>query len=335
MGPTRPEMDRILCPVDFSEFTAPAVEHALRMARWFDARVELLHVIPFMPFALVGGGVPDSAEAIQALRKGATRDLESLVASLVDEGVPIETKLLDGDAWRLILDEAAAWPADLVVMGTHGRSGFEQLLLGSVTEKVLRRTTCPVLTVGHVPPHPRKGPLFRRILCAADLTETSQHTLDVALSLATENDACITLLHVLASLPGVADARTSFAVPEIAPLRNTLTELAHTQLQKAVPAAARQFCEVSERVEPGTPWTEILRAASEMEADLIVVGAHTHGALGRMLFGSTASQVVRRATCPVLVVREAQKVHRSATEAVRATPEASDLRASAWDGVHA
>ena len=304
MGPTRPQMDRILCPVDFSDFTAPAVEHALRLARWFNARVEVLHVIPVSAFATAGGGMVDFPQAIQAMREGATRDLANLVAPLLDEGVPIETKILEGDPWRAIVEAAAAWPADLVVMGTHGRSGLEHLLLGSVTEKVLRRATSPVLTVGHVAPHFRQGPLFRRILCAADLTSSSERTLEAALSLATENDAWITLLHVIASLPGEADAHAALALPEIGPLRLTLTELAHTQLRKSVPDAARQFCRVSERVETGTPWSEILRAASELDADLIVMGAHTHGALGRMLFGSTASQIVRRATCPVLVVRE-------------------------------
>ncbi len=307
MGPTRPQMDRILCPVDFSEFTGPAVDHALRLARWFDARVEVLHVIPLIPYGMAGGGVPDSAEAIRALREGATRDLASLVEPLLDEGVAIETKILEGDAWRNILDEAAAWPADLVVMGTHGRSGFEQLLLGSVTETVLRRATCPVLTVGHVVPPSREGPLFRRILCAADLSDASRRTLEVALSMATENDARITLLHVIASLTGEGDARAALVVPETAPLRVTLTELAHAQLRDAVPDAARQSCEVSDRVETGTPWSEILRVAAECDADLIVMGAHTRGAMGRMLFGSTANQIVRRATCPVLIVREAQK----------------------------
>lgn len=307
MTPTRPQVERILCPVDFSEFTAPAVEHALRFARWFDARVEVLHVIPFLPLAMAGGGVPDSSEAIRARREGATRDLAALVDPLLDEGVPIGPKLLEGDAWRVILNEAAAWPADLMVMGTHGRGGFEQLLLGSVTEKLLRRATCPVLTVGHVVPRSRKGPLFRRILCAADLSVASQRTLDVAVSLATENDARITLLHVIASLPGEADTRASLTVPEIFPLRVTLADRAYTQLREAVPDTARQFCEVSERVETGTPWTEILRVAAEVDADLIVMGAHTRGAVGRMLFGSTASHIVRRATCPVLVVRETQK----------------------------
>jgi nucleotide-binding universal stress UspA family protein len=313
MGPTRPQMNHILCPVDFSDFTAPAVEHALRLARWFNARVEVLHVVPISAFAMAGGGMVDFSQAIQDMREGATRDLANLVAPLLEEGVPIETKILEGDAWRSILDAAAAWPADLVVMGTHGRSGLEQLLLGSVTERVLRRATCPVLTVGHVLPQLRKGPLFRRILCAADLTGSSERTLEAALSLATENDARITLLHVIASLPGEADAHASLVLPEIAPLRMTLTELAHAQLKKAVPDAARQFCEVSERVETGTPWSEILRAASELDADLIVMGAHTHGAVGRMLFGSTASQIVRRAGCPVLVVRETNLESSAAT----------------------
>jgi nucleotide-binding universal stress UspA family protein len=308
MTPTRQQMDRILCPVDFSDSTAPAVEHALRLARWFDARVEVLHVIPFNPFGIAGGGVPNILEAIQTQHEGATRNLATLVHPLLDEGVPIEWKVLDGDAWRVILEEAAAWPADLIVMGTHGRGGFEQLLLGSATEKVLRRATCPVLAVGHVvPPHPRKGPLFRRILCAADLSDASHGTLDAAFSLATENDARITLLHVVDSLPGEADARASIAVPEIAPLRVALTEWAHTLMSGAVPDTARRFCEVSERVETGTPWSEILRVAAEWDADLIVMGAHTRGAAGRMLFGSTASHVVRRARCPVLVVRETHK----------------------------
>jgi nucleotide-binding universal stress UspA family protein len=290
MAPTRPEIDRILCPVDFSEFSRPALEHTLRLGRWFGARVEVLHVIPFLPFGMAGGGVPDPPEAIRALREGAERALADLVAPALGEGVPIETKLLEGDAWRVVLNEAAAWPADLLVMGTHGRSGFEQLLLGSVTEKVLRRATCPVLTVGHVVLEPRKGPLFRRILCAADLSQASERTLDVALSLVTDNDARITLLHVLTSLP--EDAET------------TLTEQARAQLRQAVPSVARIFCDVGERLETGPAWNGILRVAADENADLIVMGAHAGGAVGRMLFGSTTSQVVRRATCPVLVVRE-------------------------------
>jgi nucleotide-binding universal stress UspA family protein len=87
---------------------------------------------------------------------------------------------------------------------------------------------------------------------------------------------------------------------------------ARAQLRKAVPAAARSFCEVRERVESGSAWKEILRVADEMDADLIVMGAHTLGSVGRMFFGSTASPVVRGARCPVLVIHEARKPRGSA-----------------------
>jgi nucleotide-binding universal stress UspA family protein len=308
MAPTRIEFDRILCPVDFSEFSTRALERAVRLGNWFDARVEVLHVIPFAIPAGVGlPYFPAPPEVTRVQREQAERDVANLVAPFLGEGVPIETKVLEGEPWRAIQEEAEALPAGLLVMGTHGRSGFEHLLLGSVTEKVLRRAPCPVLTVGEVPPHPRTGPLFRRILCAADLTQASERTLEVALSLASENDARITLLHVVESLPGETGSRLYLAVPEIGPLRRDLVEQARAQLRKAVPDAARDFCSVTERVEVGSAWSEILRVADEVDADLIVMGAHTGGPLGRMLFGSTSSHVVRRAACPVLVIHETGK----------------------------
>ena len=304
----RPQIERILCPVDFSEFSAPAVRHSVRLARWFSARVEVLHVVPRSPFGLAGGGVPEALETVRAIRETAERELAELVEPLLGEGVPIETRLLEGEAWRVIVDEAESTCPDLLILGTHGRGGFEHLLLGSVTEKVLRRAPCPVLTVGRLVPVTHTGPLFRRILCAVDLSDASTRTLENALALGRESDAQITLLHVIASLPDELEGRRSLAVADVGPLRERLVDEASKQLRAAVPHDTRQFFDVSERVESGTPWTEILRAAGEMEADLIVMGAHTRGAIGRMLFGSTANQVVRRATCPVLIVREARKV---------------------------
>jgi nucleotide-binding universal stress UspA family protein len=326
MAPTRIEIDRVLCPVDFSEFSSPALERALRLGQWFDARVEVLHVIP-LPVP-VGAGLPffpAPLEVSEGQREQATRRLANLVAPYLGEGVPIETRVLQGDPGRLIQEEAESLPADMLVMGTHGRSGFEHLLLGSVTEKVLRRAPCPVLTVSPAAAHPRVGPLFRRILAAADLTKASEHTLDVALSLATDNDAQITLLHVVETLPGT---HLPMSVPELGPMHRDLVAQSRADLRKAVPEATRSFCEVSERVEAGTPWSEILRVASQMDAELIVMGAHTRGALERMFFGSTACQVVRRATCPVLVIHETKPTAPTASDVVdaRGSRSAGHLR---------
>jgi nucleotide-binding universal stress UspA family protein len=329
MATNRIDIDRILCPVDFSEFSGPALEYAVRLGEWFDARVEVLHVIASLPLAMPGGMgpafYPDPLAATPAQREQAARSLADLVEPLLGEGVPVVTKVLEGVPWRVILEEAKGVPADLLVIGTHGRSGFEQLLLGSVTEKVLRRAPCPVLTVGHVRRRTRKGPLFRRILCAADLTQASQQTLDVGLSLATENDAQITLLHVMETLPGNNGLGWGQKGSETLSLNHELVAEARAELRKAVPDPVRLFCEVTERVETGSPWSEILRVAEQMDAELIVMGAHATGAVGRMLFGSTTSHLVRRAQCPVLVIQESHKP-RPDTELVEAVGALVDRR---------
>jgi nucleotide-binding universal stress UspA family protein len=188
-------------------------------------------------------------------------------------------------------------------MGTHGRSGFEHLLLGSAAERVLRTAPCPVLTVREKPLDRLNASLFRRILCAVDLSEASERTLDMALSLAEETLARVTLLHVVEGRLGESGPELYRPVPETARLRRQLVDEAKERLQRAG-QRAHGFCEVSERVEAGSAWRRILGAAEETYADLIVMGAHAHGAVGRVFFGSTANQVVRHATCPVLTVRE-------------------------------
>jgi nucleotide-binding universal stress UspA family protein len=301
-------MKRILCPVDFSEHSFRALERAVSLADWFGAEVTALHVVPPLP----GPGLelpyfPAPLETARELGEQAERKLRDLAISFLAERVPIETRVRGGDPWREIAAEAKELPADLVVMGTHGRSGFEHFLLGSVTEKVLRRVSCPVLTVGSLQAPRRVGPLFRRILCATDMTKGSARTVDFALSLAEENQADVTLLHVIEGLPDQSSgAKLYLAVPEIGPLRRDLTEQAREELRRAVPDGTRDWCEVKERVDVGVAWRAILHAAEETNADLIVIGAHGRAPVGEMLFGSTSGHVVREAACPVLVVREAK-----------------------------
>lgn len=318
MAPSRVRIERILCPTDFSEFSLAALRRAVKIARWFEARVTVLHVLSPTRWALPGDAygvlVAPEADMVRA-RQEEEGHLARFVEPLLGEGTPLETKLVEGEAWRAIQLVAEALPADLVVMGTHGRSGFEHLLLGSVTEKVLRRAPCPVLTVGHPGAGAPTGPLFRRILCAVDLTKPSEATLDMALSLAEENLSRVTLLHVVEGQLGEGSPDLYRPLPEIGSLRAALVAEARERLHRAAPPAYT-YCEVSERVETGTAWRQILRAAEETYADLVVIGAHAQGAVGRLFLGSTANQVVRHAPCPVLIVREMEARRDSREEAI-------------------
>jgi nucleotide-binding universal stress UspA family protein len=210
---------------------------------------------------------------------------------LLDRGLPSDQ----------ILDHARSLPADLIVMGTHGAGGFQHLVLGSVTEKVLRQATCPVLTV---PPRARTTSTlpFKRLLCPVDFSDSSLAALDFAFSLAQEGDAELTILHVFEWRADDEPLTTRpFSVPES---RQERERDATTRLHALVPDSVRNWCRPETRLAHGKAYREILGIATEDNADLIVMGVHGRNALDLMLFGSTTNQVVRRATCPVLTLRQ-------------------------------
>jgi nucleotide-binding universal stress UspA family protein len=215
--------------------------------------------------------------------------------------VSVEFRVAEGDVADEILAQAEG--ADMVVIGTHGRSGYEHLLLGSVAEKVVRRAYCPVLTIpraAHDATEAVPG-LFHQIVAAIDFSRASMHALTYALSLAEEADAHLTVLQVVEvphelALWAEGSAEGKERVEQ-------WKAQAVARLRTAVPEAARLYCHIEERVETGKPYREILRVAGERRAGLIVIGAHGHSVLDRMFFGSTAQHVVRQAACPVLTLR--------------------------------
>jgi nucleotide-binding universal stress UspA family protein len=212
----------------------------------------------------------------------------------------VEVLIQSGRAAAQIVECAALLPADVIVIGTHGASGFEHLLLGSVTEKVLRRAKAPVLTVPPLARTTSQLP-YRRILCPVDFSESSLAALDFAFSLAQESNAELTLLHVFEwPAEDVPIDTPPSRVPES---RQEIEREAMTRLNDLVPASVRDWCRPATRVSHGKAYREILGVATEDRADLIVIGVHGRNAVDLMLFGSTTNQVVRRATCPVLTIR--------------------------------
>ena len=300
----RIQFEHILCPTDFSVFSDRALRHAAALARRFEARLTVLHVIPqWTPYTHAPAYFPAPMLANPSLCRHVEEDLREAIAPSVDSGVAVETMLREAEPWREILAVAEELPADLLVMGTHGRGGFEQLLLGAVAEKVLRRAPCPVLTVCREEGRTWEAPgLVRRILCATDLSETSGRTIDYALSLASEYQAALTVVHVLEGV-AASDTPAYKELPETAALLRQVEAIAREQLRQAIPQDARAWCDVEERIALGRPHREVLRLAAETSADLIVMGARRHGLLAWTSIGSTLHHVVREASCPVLSVK--------------------------------
>ena len=195
-------------------------------------------------------------------------------------------------------------PADLIVMGTHGRSGFERLMLGSVTERVLRKARRPVLTVPAGSPEAvdtGRG-AFDRILCAVDFSECSMAALAYAGSLAEESRARLAALHVIELAPPAYDPLVGPPI-DLPGYRQACETAGRERLRNVIPMALRTSTSIEEIIVCGKPHHEILRVADEWRSDLIVLGVHGRNVVDRLLFGSTVEPVVRRARCPVLTVR--------------------------------
>jgi nucleotide-binding universal stress UspA family protein len=295
-------LERILCPVDFSEFSAAAAAQAGALARHYGARLTFLHVawvqVPPSSF----GAAPGPLLLDEAALQGLEDDLRTLARPRVDPSVAAEVQVIQGAAAHGILVTAEEIAASLIVLGTHGRSGFERLMLGSTAEKVLRKAACPVLTVPRAagaagPPHG----LFESIICATDFSEGSRAALPWALSLAGESKARLAVLHVL-DWPDMPGEGEPFAAT-LTSARDEWLEQLRARLRDTVPAEARAALAVNDVLAIGAPYKEILRVAADRQADLIVLGVQGRGAVDLRLFGSTTSEVLRRAACPVLTVR--------------------------------
>lgn len=300
------ELQRILCAVDFSGFSRRALDHALSVARSYGSTVTALHVVAPAP-AVVAGAYFGSEVAPPIMlptmdAATATRELERLVTSEQVPGVKVETLVTEGsEVYREILAQADHLDANLVVIGTHGRTGFERLFLGSTAEKVLRKGRRPVMTVPpKAPDAMASGPVpFARIVCGVDFSRSSRIALDYATSLAQQNNAALALVHIIETHPLYAD----FAPPAAIDL-HAWVEQATSRLHQLVPDPVRATCSIAELVREGTPHQEILGFAQEVAADLIVLGVRGRRAADLLFFGSTTHHVIREARCAVLTVHD-------------------------------
>jgi nucleotide-binding universal stress UspA family protein len=297
---------RILCPIDFSPGSRRAMEIAIQLAKPAGAELILAHAW-HLPAMAAAGEYPVPPETVQALVDDAARGLAQAAGEAKDLGARVvTTSFLSGVPWEQLVAALEADPTiDLVVMGTHGRTGLRRLLIGSVTEKVVRHAPCPVLAVRDDSPI---AP-FRHVLCPVDFSASARRAMELAGEVAAAGGAGVALLHVLET-PGtytgelaLADYLAQAEAPAARMLEQWAAEL---RAKVAVPVTAA--------VRTGNAAPEILGAIErDASIDLVVTGSHGRTGMRRTLIGSVAEKTVRHARCPVLVVRQRAEVRAPTT----------------------
>jgi len=296
------ELRRILCPTDFSDLSRHALEHAIVIGGWYGSQIVALHV--GHPTDVLSTAVPIPVFTREIApgdthRQPLEEELRRWLSPATAAGLQTDVVVDEGHPAGRILEHATSLPADLIVIGTHGQGGFERLVLGSVAEKVLRKATCPVMTVPPAAASTSKLP-FKQLLCPVDFSDSSTAALRFAFSLAQESNARLTLLHVFEWPSDEASAKRVLETSEFH--RQWEVETRH-QLEALIPADVRSWCTPEPQLAFGKAYQQILSVAATEHSDLIVMGVRGRYAIDMMLFGSTTQQVVRQASCPVLTLR--------------------------------
>ena len=285
-------LQQILCAVDFSDCSLRALEYAAVVARQHHAHLTVLHVYSSMPAFDTPIADPDP-DAIGSM-------VRVFMASVAADADTSPTVIHAEDVRNAIVAEADRLGADILVIGSHGRSGLDRLLLGSTTEKVVRKAQCPVLVVPHRA-EPAVAPVFQRIVCGIDFSAASIDAFRYAVRLGTPS-CDIRLIHAIEVPPEVREMRIAAAF-DVEAVR-AATEAACLQRLEAIrPGDIGPGCRISAQVAEGRAHRHLVRVAQEQHADLIVVGTQGRSALDRWFFGSTTHAILRDAPCPVLTVR--------------------------------
>lgn len=301
---TRIDIRNILFATDYSSVSELAVPYLKALARRYGATVYLAHVYPpegtyEIPMT-ISPGTPHNRDAAE---EGMNAFLQSNDFSSISHSVCLRA----GDVWLELSDIIAKNDIDLIVLGSHGRKGLKGLLLGSVAEEVIRRASCPVMTVApHVSSTASEGE-FRHILYATDFSPACHRALQYALGLAQESNAQLTLLHTIEEEP--VEINEEWPDADLAPARQLLRSKcsnARERLSELLPSGSDLWCVPELLVQVGPAAETILQLAEARHADLVVMGARS----SRMPHASahapwhTVHRVISNSPCPVLTVCE-------------------------------
>lgn len=290
---SRTSIQNILFLTDFSDSSEAALPFAVAIARGSRATIHALHVL--LPEAITYATPETVALALDAQDENARLEMDRMDGQLAGTAHEVSVVRSVG-VWEAVEEAIRSTAADLLVIGTHGRTGAQKLLFGSVAESIFRQSHVPVLTIG---PGVRGGMhsagRFRTVLYATDFTAHSLAAAPYAISLAQENEARLILFHAAKEPDGGADLQASAAF-----------EYATRQLEKIGAQDHGRWIRRTVTLGESEPAEKILEAARENHADLIVLGVRNvgnHPGTATHLGRAVAHKVVARANCPVLTVR--------------------------------
>ncbi|MGB8427329.1 MAG: universal stress protein [Desulfobacterales bacterium] len=298
----------VLCTTDLSDFSNMSVLYGAALARVFEAKVHLCHVIDLPIVSVHGEAFTYPPDYIETLREDALRQMENLMQPL---GVSWEPHVEMGAIAHTVSTLADTIRTDLVISASHGRSGLKRLLLGSVAEQLLRSIRGPYLVLT-APETPEEDVALqkitrnaiadftlKKILVGSDFSTDAANALAYGLSLAQDFESEIHLVHVVEPF-----AYTDALVPDLmtADVQTDLNVLLTGRLDALVPAEARNWCNVKTVCLAGKPYEELVTYANENRVEMILLGIRGRGLVETLLLGSTTDRVIRRASCPVLAV---------------------------------
>lgn len=272
---------RILVGTDLSDEATYAVQYAVDLANLFDAEITLVQSDLFLPPI----GFPESGstyylEVLPELRETALRRLHAYAEEFIPRHIRRETKIVVGTPHETIVEHARAMDADLIVVGTHGRTGMRRFVLGSVAESVVHSSEVPVLTVRRPATYiPRSERIIRRILCPVNFTAVARQAFDMSVLLAERFGAQLVVVHVKE--------------------RNTATS---EDVRSWLPESMRETAVYRELTLSSHPAEQILEYAREVDASLLVVGAEHKKFGDATVIGTTSERITRYSLRPVLTV---------------------------------
>jgi nucleotide-binding universal stress UspA family protein len=297
----RVQFKNILCATDFSDFSNHTISYGVALAKEFEAKLFVSHVIDLSSVAIYGEFQLDPIGQQNRIMEDADAQLKELTGDQPISWEPLITVGKPSDEISRAVEEK---DIDLVITATRGRSGLKRIILGSVTERLMRTLTCPLLVVNS-PEHNLVSPAdqeirLKKILVGCDFSPDSGQAIKHALSLAQEFEAELHLAHVIEP-PTQPDLHKEDS-PVSEEIQQDYRDLLIQKLKEMVPAEARYWCTPQTGLLEGQPYEEIVAYAESKDIDMIVLGVRGHGLVKTLFLGSTTDRVVRRSPCPVLSV---------------------------------